>query len=117
MKRHRGRLLKFETEICWFALVGALDVFLTYLLLRFSSQGLTHNMVIESNPVARWVLQQWGFNGLGAFKAVMIVLVVVIAESVGRARPGVGRGLLIVGTLIVGAVVVYSARMLAANTR
>jgi Domain of unknown function (DUF5658) len=109
----RRRILLFETELCWFILVGALDAFLTYILLRASNQGYSRSLIIEGNPVARWVLHQWGMQGMIIFKCMMIVIVVVIAEIVGRQRPMLGRGLLWVGTAVVASVVIYSARMLA----
>lgn len=114
MKRRRKTLL-FETEISWFVLVGALDVFLTYILLRASHEGYSRSIVIEGNPIARWILHQWGMKGMVVFKFIMIGVVVSIAEVVGRTRPALGRGLLICGTAVVGAVVVYSARLIAMN--
>ncbi len=114
MKRGRRHLL-FETEISWFVLVGALDVFLTYILLRASNEGFSRSIVIEGNPIARWVLSRWGMNGMVLFKFAMIAVVVTIAEVVGRSRPNTARGLLWSGTAVVGAVVIYSARLIARN--
>lgn len=106
------RGLRFETEISWFVLAGALDVVMTFLLLRFSAEGQTRSKIIESNPVAQWVLARWGMPGLVSFKIFMTALVVVIAEFIGAVRPQLARTLLWGGTLIVGAVVAYSMRML-----
>ena len=106
------RRLKFETEISWFVLAGTLDVVMTLLVLRFSAAGQTRATLIESNPVAQWILSRWGMPGLAAFKFLMTVLVVVIAEVVGTVRPRLARALLWGGTLVVGAVVVYSMRLL-----
>lgn len=115
MARKRRKLLLFENEISWFVLAGALDVVMTFLILRYNAEGRTHNVLIESNPLARWVLGHWGVRGMAAFKFLMIAVVVVIAEFVGRARPVLGRTVLIGGTIVVGAVVVYSMRLLFAN--
>ncbi|GAB5444099.1 MAG: hypothetical protein Fues2KO_44480 [Fuerstiella sp.] len=115
MAKVRKTKLQYESELSWFILVGALDVFMTYLILRFSAEGRTSNTMIEGNPIARWVLQQWGLRGMVLFKFVMIAAVAVIAEVVGRRRPSVGRVLLIGGTLVVGGVVIYSLRLLLAN--
>lgn len=115
MSNKSGRGLQYESELCWFVLVGALDVFMTYLILRYSAEGRTSNTLIEGNPIARWVLHQWGIRGMVAFKFLMIALVAVIAEVVGRRKPTVGRLLLIGGTLVVGGVVIYSLRLLLAN--
>lgn len=108
----RKRLLRFETEISWFGLASALDVAITFLALRSSAVGQTQLTIVESNPIAQWVLHRWGFVGMGIFKLLMALIVIVIAEVVGRSRPIVGRGLLIGGTLVVSAVVVYSVRLL-----
>ncbi|MEZ6124894.1 MAG: DUF5658 family protein [Planctomycetaceae bacterium] len=113
MKRRRHLL--YETELSWFILVGALDVFMTYLLLRFSAEGRTQNPFIEGNPVARWVLHRWGLRGMVIFKFAMIALVAAIAEFVGQQRSETGRNLLRLGTLIVGGVVIYSLKLMISN--
>lgn len=119
MKRKPGRRksLLFETELSWFILVGALDVFMTYLILRSSAEGRTSNVLIEGNPIARAILVRWGISGMVYFKFGMIAFVVVIAELIGHHRPAAGRGLLRVGTLIVAAVVAYSFVLLNRNLR
>lgn len=114
MKRRRFAL-QYETEVSWFILVGALDVFMTYLILRNSAEGRTKNALIEGNPVARWILHQWGISGMVYFKFAMIAFVAVIAEYVGSHRPELGRNLLKLGTVIVGVVVVYSLLLLKRN--
>ena len=85
---------------------------MTYVILRYSAEGRTQNVLIEGNPIARWVLHGWGIRGMVIFKFAMIALVAAIAETVGRTRPNVGRNLLIFGTLVVGGVVIYSLRLL-----
>lgn len=115
MSKRRQSSLLYETELSWFILVGALDVFMTYLILRYSAEGRTQNRLIEGNPVARWVLQTWGIRGMVTFKFIMVAIVAVIAEAVGRKRPHVGRNLLRFGTLVVGGVVIYSLMLLKRN--
>jgi hypothetical protein len=112
MAGRRRRGLQFETEISWFVLVSILDIVLTWLALRFSAEGQTTRPIVESNPVAQWVLVRWGIQGLAVFKLAMTALVVAIAEFVGRSRPQTARLLLIGGILVVGAVVVYTVRLL-----
>ncbi len=107
--------LQYETELSWFILVGALDVFMTFLILRYSADGRTNNVMIEGNPIARWILMRWGIQGMVAFKFIMIAVVAVIAEVVGKTRPVVGRMLLTLGTVVVGGVVVYSFFLLKRN--
>ncbi len=106
------RGLKFESEISWFVLAATLDVVMTFLVLRFSAEGQTRSTFTESNPVARWVLSRWGIQGMVIFKLLMTALVVVIAEVVGTVRPQLARALLWGGTVVIGAVVVYTMRLL-----
>lgn len=110
MARRRG--LQFETEISWFVLASVLDIVFTWLALRFSAHGQTSQPIVESNPVAHWVLVRWGIPGLAIFKLTMTALVVLIAEYVGKSRPHTARLLLMGGILVVGAVVIYTARLL-----
>lgn len=88
---------------------------MTYIILRYSAQGRTQNVLIEGNPVARWILHQWGIPGMVIFKFLMVGFVAVIAEFVGRRNPTLGRGLLVTGTLVVGCVVIYSFLLLQRN--
>lgn len=88
---------------------------MTYIILRYSAQGRTQNVLIEGNPVARWILHQWGIPGMVIFKFLMVGFVAVIAEFVGRRKPTLGRGLLVTGTLVVGCVVIYSFLLLQRN--
>ena len=113
-RAQKGKLL-FETELSWFILVGALDVFMTYMILRSSAEGRTANVLIEGNPIARAILHRWGISGMVYFKFGMIALVSVIAEVVGQKRVELGRNLLRLGTLVVGAVVIYSLMLLNRN--
>ena len=96
-----NRKLPLEVETCFFILVNAMDVILTWKLLN-SAQFR------ESNPLANSILQMFGFNGMIAFKFIMVAVVCLIAQIVEHRRRNSGRFLLIVGTIIVGAVVAYS---------
>jgi hypothetical protein len=109
MKRRR---LPLETEVCWFLLVCALDVVFTHIALRLSAAGHTQLRFVESNPVARWVIHHWGLEGMVVFKASLSLLVVAIALGIRPLRPLTARLLLVGGTAVVGAVVVYSIRLL-----
>lgn len=106
------RRLKYESEISWFVLVSLLDIVFTWLALRFSAEGRTRGTFFESNPVAGWVLAQWGIQGMAVFKLSLTALVVGIAVFVGITHPRAARSLLIGGILTVGAVVAYTVRLL-----
>jgi len=112
MKR-RGLL--FETELSWFILASAMDVALTFLVLHHSNNGMTRTPIVESNPVALWFISQWGFRGMAGYKLMMTLIVVVIAEVVGRQKPMVAKMLLWGGTIVVSVVVVQSLRLLLAH--
>jgi len=109
----RGML--FETEVSWFVLASALDVALTFLVLHYSNSGLTHGTFVESNPLAQWFIAHWGFRGMAGYKLLMTLIVVGIAEFVGRQKPMIARILLWGGTIVVASVVIHSVRLLLAH--
>ncbi len=96
-----GGELPLETETMWFLLVSALDVFMTYLLLRRS--GFT-----EGNPVAAYFYHHWNIKGMVFYKFFMVAFVTVITQIIARKREDIAARLLQFATLIVGGVVVYS---------
>ena len=95
--------LPLQTETNFFILVNVLDVFMTYILLV--------NGAMEANPLANYVLLRWGFGGLIGFKLFIVAAVCIIAQLVATRRLGTARFLLIFGSLIVSAVVIYSVRL------
>lgn len=96
-----GRQFPLESETAWFILVNVLDMVVTWLLIRTGTFR-------ESNPIAVYFLHRWGIRGMNVFKLSTVILVVVIAQVIAPIRPATARGLLIAGTVIVGAVVCYS---------
>ena len=110
-----GGELPLETETCRFVLISLLDLFMTFLLLYFSNRGMMRNVVVESNPVARYFISGWGTMGLVWFKIGMVTLIVLATQVVATRRPSVAQLLLNGGTLFVGSVVVYSAYLLLQN--
>lgn len=97
-----ARQLPLETETCFFILVNALDVFMTYVLLNHGPEFQ------ESNPFANSFLAKYGFKGMVYFKFIMVGFVTVIAQVIAKTHPTTARWLLIIGTTIVGGVVIYS---------
>lgn len=96
--------LPLQNEVTTFILVSVLDIFMTYMLLRVGA--------VEANPFARFFLVRWGFNGMIAFKMVTVAVVTVLAQIVAQFQMSTARKLLIYCTVIVGAVVIYSAALL-----
>ena len=110
-----GGELPLETETCRFVLISLFDLFMTFLLLYFSNRGMMRNVVVESNPVARYFISGWGTMGLVWFKIGMVTLIVLATKVVATRRPSVAQLLLNGATLFVGSVVVYSAYLLLQN--
>ena len=110
-----GGELPLETETCRCVLISLLDLFMTFLLLYFSNRGMMRNVVVESNPVARYFISGWGTTGLVWFKIGMVTLIVLATQVVATRRPSVAQLLLNGATLFVGSVVVYSAYLLLQN--
>jgi hypothetical protein len=110
-----GGELPLETETCRFVLTSLLDLFMTFLLLYFSNRGMMRNVVVESNPVARYFISGWGTLGLVWFKIGMVTLIVLVAQIIATRRPSVAQFTLNGATLFVGSVVAYSAFLLIQN--
>ncbi len=92
----RGPLLAF-------LFLNFIDLWLTWRLLN--AEG---SLVYEANPAARWCLDFGGWWGLAAFKAGVVCLASATMLAVGKLRPFLGRRLITVACLPVGAVVLYS---------
>ena len=101
--------LPLETETTVFILVNVLDFAMTYWMLMHRELGLGN--FSESNPVARFFLDHWGVKGLLIFKMAVVAFVCVIAQIVATKREASARFLLVVGTIVVSAVVIYSLKL------
>lgn len=77
---------------------------MTYILLN-------RPRAFEANPIANYFLQMWGFHGMVVFKLVIVAIVCVIAQIVALKKLRLAQFLLIAGSVTVGYVVVYSARL------
>ena len=94
------RQLPLQNETTVFILVNVLDIFMTHRLLSLGG--------IEANPIANFFIRRWGFNGAIGFKLILAATVCVIAQVVATKKLNTAKRLLIVGTLIVSCVVIYS---------
>ena len=102
MRKRNKWQLSLESETSWFVLLNVCDAIATFALLRRNSH------YFESNPIARWFYEGWGFRGMVWFKAAMVVFVVTIAQIVARQNEPLARLLLVFGCIAVGSVFVYS---------
>jgi hypothetical protein len=116
-RKSRGRLGRFEMlgktsvlgpESLVLVLLSAGDLLVTYSLLW---QGRFY----EANPVARWVFNHWNIAGMTAFKFGVIAGVIVLGETIERHRPGVGRAILILGSVAAAAVMVHGLRLMGSD--
>ena len=92
--------LPLQTETTAFIFVNCLDIFLTYIVIRFGG--------MEANPIANYFTLRWGFYGAIGFKLAIVAIVTVIAQIVAIKKMESARFLLIAGTVMVGCVLVYS---------
>lgn len=99
------RPLPLESEMCWFLLLGVLDLVLTTILLV---PGEVH----ESNPVARFCLHAGGLRGLIIFKFGMLAGVTVITQIIGLRRVQAARIVLLLGIVMSFCVATYSVVLL-----
>jgi hypothetical protein len=65
-----------------FVVLSLADLFLTWKLIHLSD-----GLVFESNPVAGWWLDTWGWGGMTAFKLGMILVVGALAGGLAYLRP------------------------------
>jgi len=91
--------------MCWFLLLGVLDLVLTTILLV---PGEVH----ESNPVARFCLHAGGLRGLIIFKFGMLAGVTVITQIIGLRRVQAARIVLLLGIVMSFCVATYSVVLL-----
>ena len=94
------RKLPLQDKTTVFILVNVLDIFMTYILLTFGA--------IEANPIANFFLHRFGFNGMIFFKLAITAGVCVIAQIIAVQSIAKAKGLLTLGTVLVGLVVAYS---------
>ena len=102
------RELPMESETTAFLLTAFLDILLTYLL-------LASGRFRESNAVADWFIAGWGVKGMVWFKMTLAAVVCVLAQVVATRKPRWGRFILLLGTGVTGAVVLYSVTLAAAH--
>ena len=109
--------LPLQNETTIFILANCLDIFVTYMLLRFGRMPGSRFRAIESNPFANFFFELWGFNGMIAFKLFIVGFVCIIAQIVATKSMKRARFLLHAGTVLVALVVVYSLMLFAMHYR
>jgi len=100
-----------EAETLAFVLASAIDFAMTWYLIAHYS-GSPRLGFVESNPIARYCLYSWGFDGLVWFKVGTVSLVVVICQVIAAKRLDLARRVLLFASCMVLAVVAYSGVLL-----
>ncbi len=100
-KRHRP----LEKETAFFILVSALDVFMTWLLLRRSGYR-------ESNVIANFFLNHWGMQGMVYFKFGMVAFVCILTQIIAVKKEETARYILHFAVVVLVGVVIYSLSLL-----
>jgi hypothetical protein len=95
----------WRRNLLWllFTVLSGADLFLTWRLL--SQRG---SPVYESNPLAAWFLDQFGWTGLTVFKAAAVMTVLTATAVLCRRSPRAGVRVLTFGCTVLSGVVVYS---------
>jgi len=90
----------------FFAALGLADLGLTCYLLAASG-----GFVYESNPLAGWWLDHWGWAGLVAFKLGLLAVAIGAVAAIARYRPRAALHVLSFSCLATLAVVLYSCTL------
>jgi hypothetical protein len=106
--------LPLEAETGLFIVASTLDVLMTYYLINHAQVG-SHLLFVESNPLARYFMDSWGFDGVIYFKFGLVAFVSLICQIIARSRIVVARRVLYLATALVSSVVVYSAVLMVQN--
>jgi hypothetical protein len=89
------RGVRYPNAYVWFVFLAALDIMLTYLILHpvlYSHDPfMTEPRGVETNALADWILARWDVPGMVIFKFLLVVLVVVLCEIIGRHKEETGR--------------------------
>jgi hypothetical protein len=91
-------------ESLLFVALSAADLLMTYRL-------LWHGQFFEANPVAQWFFVRWNIAGMTFFKFGLVIFIIVLAETIERHRPRVGRAILLLGCLAAAAVFIHGLRL------
>ena len=95
------RAVLYPNLYLWLIFVSALDVVLTRVILFFGGT--------EVNPIADWILAEFGRMGMSLFKFIIVAFVVICCEIIGRQKWKVGRNLARASIIISLSPVVWSS--------
>lgn len=95
----------FPRHYIWFLVLSAMDLLLTSVILHLGGR--------EVNIIANQVLYNWDLAGLTVYKFLIVALVVVLCEAIGRLEPLTGRRVAACAILITLFPVTFASAQLA----
>ena len=96
--------VRFPNLYLWLVFLSALDVVLTRVILYFGGT--------EVNPVADWIIVQWGQMGMSLFKFASVTFVIIICEYTARLDHRMAFRLALAGCLISAVPVLWSSALI-----
>ena len=100
-----NRHMHYPNAYTWLLLMSSLDVMLTWVILFKEGQ--------EVNPIANYVIDKWGLEGMIVYKFTLILFFITVCEIVGTLRRSTGLLLSRVSVAIAAFPVVWSLFLLA----
>jgi hypothetical protein len=91
------------SKLILFGVLSVADFLLTWGLIEGGG-----GQVYETNPIADWWLQSYGWSGLAFFKFLIVGVFTASAVLICLHRPRAGRHLVTFGCVAVAVVVIYS---------
>ncbi len=92
--------VRFPNLYLYLVFLSALDVVLTRVILYFGGT--------EVNPLADWIIDQWGQMGMSIFKFGIVAFVIIICEYTARMDIRMAFRLALAGCLISAVPVIWS---------
>ena len=96
--------VRFPNLYLWLIFLSALDVVLTRVILYFGGT--------EVNPLADWIIDQWGQMGMSLFKFGIVAFVIIICEYTARMDMKMAFRLALIGCIISALPVVWSTGLI-----
>ncbi|MBG84451.1 MAG: hypothetical protein CMJ40_07900 [Phycisphaerae bacterium] len=103
-KKSMVKGVRFPNLYLWLTFLSALDVVLTRVILYFGGT--------EVNPLADWIIDQWGQMGMSLFKFAIVAFVIIICEYTARMDMKMAFRLALAGCIISALPVLWSTGLI-----
>jgi Domain of unknown function (DUF5658) len=84
-RRHLGSAVRYPNHYTWLVFLSALDIWITWIVLHHGGR--------EANALADGILRHFGAMGLVAYKFILVALVVILCELIGKRNERAGAQL------------------------